>query len=300
VGRARPSGIIAGMNPCTVELRAGSLRLALRADLGGAIAGLWHGATPVLRSVEPAALSTARASGCFPLVPYSNRIGSRRFHWQGQDHHLAANFDDSPHALHGVAWQRPWTVASCSPTQADLRYRHIPDADWPFAFDVSQRFELAPAGLTAHLAITNQAARPQPVGLGWHPNFPKRANARLDIEVNERWNCDASQLPTQPVAHPGIHAAVTDLALDHCFGGWQAPALIRDDALALRLSSSLPRLVVYTPPSLAFYAVEPVSHVNNAIQMADPAAHGLRTLAPGATFEAWMQLDVLPLETPEI
>ena len=283
------------MNSSTVELRADRLRLALRPDVGGAIAGLWHGDTPVLRSLEPAALTTARASGCFPLVPYSNRVGHCRFRWQGQDHPLAANFKDSPHALHGVAWQRPWAVVSRRAAQATLQYRHAPDADWPFAFDVSQRLELTPAGLTAHLAITNRDDRAQPVGLGWHPNFPKRAQARLDIEVNQRWDSDAGKLPTQAVAQEGIHSVVADLDLDHCFGGWQGPALIRDDVLALRLTSSLPYLVVYTPPTLPFFAVEPASHVNNAIQMADPAAHGLRTLAPGATFEAWMQLEITEL-----
>jgi aldose 1-epimerase len=242
-------------------------------------------------------LTSAGASGCFPLVPYSNRIGHCAFRWQGRDHRLAANFEGSPHVLHGVAWQRPWTVLSVDANQVTLQYRHTPDdrgpaTDWPFAFDVSQRFALTEAGLSAHLAVTNRADQPQPAGLGWHPNFPLRAQARLDIDVSLRWDSDASKLPTRPVAQAGIHSAVSDLDVDNCFGGWQGAALIRDEALDVRLSASLPYLVVYTPPNLPFYAVEPVSHVNNAIQMADPAAHGLRTLAPGATFEAWMQIDI--------
>ena len=155
-----------------LELHAGDLRLALRADLGGAIAGLWRGATPVLRSTEPADLTAVRGSGCFPLVPYSNRLGHRRFQWQGQDHTTAANFPDSPHTLHGVAWLRPWEVLSAGASAAELAYRHTPDADWPFAFDVRQRFELEPGRLTLRLALTNRAAQPQPVGLGWHPYFP--------------------------------------------------------------------------------------------------------------------------------
>jgi aldose 1-epimerase len=35
-----------------------------------------------------------------------------------------------------------------------------------------------------------------------------------------------------------------------------------------------------------------VSHVSNAIHMADPAAHGLRTVAPGESCEATMNLEV--------
>ena len=51
------------------ELHAGALRLALRPDLGGAVAGLWHGTTPILRSSEPAALSAVREAAMYPLVP---------------------------------------------------------------------------------------------------------------------------------------------------------------------------------------------------------------------------------------
>jgi hypothetical protein len=38
-----------------------------------------------------------------------------------------------------------------------------------------------------------------------------------------------------------------------------------------------------------------VSHVPNAIHMADAFTHGLRQVAPGESVEAWMQLDVAVL-----
>ena len=58
------------------------------------------------------------------------------------------------------------------------------------------------------------------------------------------------------------------------------------------MRSSLPYLVVFTPQTKPYYCVEPVSHVSNAIHMADPLAHGLRKLAPGESFEASMTLAV--------
>ena len=273
-------------------MRAGDLRLALRADLGGAVAGLWFGEFPVLRSGEATDLASARQSGCYPLAPYSNRLGYRRFRWLGQDHTTASNFDDNPHSVHGVAWQRPWTVLSASATEAELGYTHAPDADWPFAFEVRQRFVLDAGALEVHLALSNRAATAQPVGLGWHPYFPKRPRSRLHIELTDRWDSDASGLPTRRVPQPGIDGDVSHLSFDNCFEGWRGAARIRDEKLSLRLSSSLPYLVVYTPEAKPYYCVEPVSHVSNAIHMADPAAHGLRTLAPQATFDAWMKLEI--------
>ena len=281
------------MSPSTVlELNAGALRLALRPDLGAAIAGLWFDGTRVLRSTEPGELQSSRPSGCYPLVPYSNRLGYRRFRWHGHDHTTAPNFDDSPHSVHGVAWQRPWSVVSATATDASLRYEHTPDAHWPFAFDVVQRFVLTPSALEAHFVFTNRAPEPQPVGLGWHPYFPKRTRSRLHIELSDRWESDPSGLPTRKVPQVGIDGDVAHLAFDHCFEGWRGAARIRDEKLSLKLTSSLPYLVVFTPDTKPYYCVEPVSHVSNAIHMADPAAHGLRSVAPGERFDAWMKLEV--------
>jgi aldose 1-epimerase len=288
-------GIIGRMStPSPLELRAGDLRLALRPDLGGSIAGLWMKDLPVLRSTAPAELASSRMSGCYPLAPYSNRLGYRRFRWLGQDHTTQPNFDDNPHSVHGVAWQRAWTVLSSSATEAVLRYQHSADAHWPFAFEVQQRFVLTATGLEVHLAFTNQATQPQPAGLGWHPYFPKRPHSRLHIELTERWESDASGLPTRRVPQAGIDGEVSHLSFDHCFEGWRNPARIRDEKMSLRLTSSLPYLVVFTPESKTYYCVEPVSHVSNAIHMSDPAAHGLQTVAPGATMDAWMKLEVAP------
>jgi len=282
------------MSNVPLELRAGDLRLALRPDLGGAIAGFWLGDTAVLRSTEATELSGARLSGCYPLVPYSNRLGYRRFRWLGHEHTTQPNFDEgNPHSVHGVAWQRPWSVLSSSAAAAELSYTHAADAHWPFAFEAQQRFVLSADALELQLSITNRADAPQPVGLGWHPYFPKRPRSRLHIELGERWDNDPSGLPTRRVPQPaGIDGDVAHLGFDNCFEGWKGPARIRDEKLSLRLTSSLPYLVVFTPATKPYYCVEPVSHVSNAIHMSDPPAHGLLALAPGATFEAWMKLEV--------
>jgi aldose 1-epimerase len=275
-----------------VELHAGDLRLALRPDLGACIAGLWRGDLPVLRSSEPQALASSRASGCYPLAPYSNRLGYRRFRWQGREYTTQPNFDDNPHSVHGVAWLQAWQVVEATATKATLRYRHVADAHWPFDFELDQHFELSEAALDLRFAFTNHAALAQPVGLGWHPYFPKRARSRLHIELTERWDNDATGLPVRRVAQPGIDADVAHLEFDNCFEGWRGAARLRDEKLSLRLTSSLPYLVVFTPQAKPYFCVEPVSHVSNAIHMADPLACGLKSVEPGQRLDAWMRLEV--------
>ena len=285
----------AGAADATFELHAGALRLAVRPDLGGSVAGLWHRETPILRSTEPTRLEKPRQSAMFPLLPYSNRLAYRRFRWRGHDYTTRPNFDDSPHSLHGVGWLRPWTIVSSSVLEVVLELKHGGDADWPFPFTARQYFSLSPESFGARLQFTNDAEGDQPVGLGWHPYFSRRSRSRLHIELSDRWDSDATKLPTRKVAQHGIDSDLSHLDFDHCFEGWRGPARIRDERFSLQLSSSLPYLVVYTPVDRDYFCVEPVSHVSNAIHMADPASHGLVALAPGATLEAWMKLDVAVL-----
>jgi aldose 1-epimerase len=274
------------------ELHAGALRLAVRADLGGAVAGLWHGETPILRSSEPGTLASAHAAAMFPLVPYSNRLGYRRFRWRGRDYTTRANVD-GPHSLHGVGWQRPWRIVASSALELVLELRHGGDADWPFPFTARQYLALDAASFSARLQLSNDGSEDQPAGLGWHPYFVKRARSRMHVELAHRWDSDATLLPTRKVAQHGIDSDLSHLDFDHCFDGWRGPARIRDERFSLQLASSLPYLVVYTPPERDYFCVEPVSHVSNAIHMAEPSAHGLVALAPGATLDAWMKLDVV-------
>jgi aldose 1-epimerase len=277
------------------ELHAGAMRLALRPDLGGCIAGLWHRDTPVLRSTPPAELNDARLSACFPLMPYSNRLGLRRFRWKGHDYTTLSNFDDPFHSLHGIGWMRPWEVISHSAVDIELRLVHRPDGHWPFAFEARQFYSIAPQSLHAQISITNIGEEAQPAGLGWHPYFPRRLRSRLHVDCSDRWDNDATGLPVRKVAQPGIDADVVHLGLDNVFEGWGGSARLRDEVLAVQLRSSLGYLVVYTPRDENWLCLEPVSHVSNAIHMADPVAHGLRELQAGERLDATMTLDMAVL-----
>ena len=114
-----------------------------------------------------------------------------------------------------------------------------------------------------------------------------------------RWRSRLLEVPALPdlptvaeLGHPEIDALIWYALFLPGATPRPIAARIRDETFSLQLSSSLEHLVVYTPQDKDFFCVEPVSHVSNAIHMADPLAHGLRSLAPGESTEAWMQLDV--------
>jgi len=274
------------------------LRCEIVPRLGAAIAGLWLDDIPVLRSSAGARLASVRESGSYPLVPYSNRIGQARLQWKGGSHALVANFPPEPHAIHGIGWQRPWAVMEAQAHFALLAFEHLPDAGWPFAFDCSQAFRLREDALEISLSLTSQAWQTAPFGLGWHPYFVKRPHSHLNFAATGRWEMGADKLPTHRMPNAGIDAGCATLDVDHCFDGCSGEVTLQDPLLHIRLSSSLQRLVVFTQPVRDFVAIEPVSHVNNAINMAaaDPLLRlqelGVELLEPGQTLSASMRIAV--------
>jgi aldose 1-epimerase len=243
--------------------------------LGGCIAGLWLGGVPVLRSSPTAQLTSARDAGSYPLV---------------------RNNGSEPHAIHGVGWQRAWEILDSDSDFALLAYSHRPDSGWPFAFDSSQTLRLRDGVLELTLSLTNQSQRPAPAGLGWHPYFVKRSRSRISFEATGRWEMGANKLPTERRPAHGLDAPCAFLDVDHCFDGWSGTVHLRDELLHTRVTSGLSRLVVFTNDTRDFVAIEPVSHVNNAMTLvnagADPAELGLAILQPGDSISAQMSIAV--------
>lgn len=280
-----------------LTLRCKELRCELKPALGGCIAGLWLGSEPVLRSTRAQDLHSVRQSASYPLVPFSNRVGHAQLLWAGTSHPLVKNFEPEPHAIHGIGWERPWSVLESSAQWALLSLEHKADSTWPFDFDASQAFKLEANALEMSLSITNQSPVSAPVGLGWHPYFVKRPGSRVVFESRGRWEMGPDNLPTHREPHTGLDADCSTLATDHCFDGWSGVVQLNDATLHTRVTSSLTRLVVFTTPERDSIAIEPVSHVNNAVNLmvhtgASAQDLGVCILQPGHTFSCEMRIEV--------
>ena len=280
-----------------IELVSETMRCHVAPEAGGSIMGLWRSEIPVLRSVSDAPYPPALDAGSYPLVPYSNRIDHGRFVWEGQAHALTASTVHPPHAIHGVGYQKPWRVRYQQDDMVVLALTHLADEHWPFSFEVTQQFLLSPTGLNLRMRIINLSDLTVPAGLGWHPNFVKRAGSHITFEANGRWEMGDDLLPTHRSASYGLDDDCASLAVDHCFDLWAGVVHLRDELLHSRISSDLNRLVVFTNPRQDIVAIEPVSHVNNALGLMTQTGVsaddlGLRLLAPGAVMNAEMNLIV--------
>lgn len=273
-----------------LALHHASLRCELAPWLGGGVSGLWVDDVPVLRCADPRHCDTADALGSYPLLPYSNRIGQGQLVWQDQTYQLQCNAHSEGHALHGIGWRRSWSVCLHEPARVVMQLRHHGDADWPFDFEAQQELVLDDTGLHLRLQLRNADHRQAPAGLGWHPYFVKRPGACVQFAAERRWDMGADMLPLGPQPHPGLDQCCDDLRVDHCFDGVQGGVSLQDELVQVRVHSDCPCLVVYTQPAMDAIAIEPVSHVNNALQWArardvSAAGLGIVSLAPGELLE---------------
>lgn len=280
----------------SLVLHHGAAKLALRPDIGGSVEGLWLGDLEIMRSVAPGTLANVKQSASYPFVPYSNRLAQAQLHWQGTTYPLNPNFAPEPHAIHGVGWRRTWAVKQVEADFAHLTFSHMADTasrgDWPFAFDAWQTFKLSDHSLEMALGMTNRSQHVAPSGLGWHPYFVKRSQSQLSFDAAGRWEMDAAKLPTTFSASGGLRCSGTTLDVDHCYDDWAGTVHLRDECMDVRITSALKRLVVYTTLARDSIAIEPVSHVNNAMNQANPTALGVQLLQPGQSYAASMTVEM--------
>jgi aldose 1-epimerase len=276
-----------------LTLKSGASSLVVAPEYGAALTGWMAAATPILRRALPQAsvAGDLDTMGCFPILPYCNRIGHARFHWRGTDYRLKRNFGDQPHSIHGVGWQRAWDVVEAGPRSASLALEHRPDPSWPFAFAATVSYGLMETALTIAIRLTNRHHGPAPAGIGVHPYFPKAHNPALRFKATGAWENGSDALPSRhgPVPADWSHTAprpVAESRLDHCFTGWDGTADIHAGSASLRIEASeaFRHLQVFTPSWADFFCVEPVSHVPDAVNRPDlPADQAMHILEPGAT-----------------
>jgi aldose 1-epimerase len=287
-----------------LTLRSGTNVIVVAPEHGAGVIGWMKGGTPLLRRAVPSAVvaGNPHTMGWFPLVPYCNRIGQGRFNWLGRDYHLAPNFGDNPHTIHGIGWQRAWTIDAVTDDHVTLGMHHDADPLWPFAFWAQIIYRVLPGSVIVTITVTNRHDTPAPAGIGLHPYFPKANEASLRFAAAGVWVNGPDLLPYQHGAiHPDWDHRTARLAaaerLDNCFTGWDGKADISAGpaSLGIEASGAFGNLQVFTPDWGDFFCAEPVTHIPDAINRPDlPAGQGMTALPTGGTLRGTIRLTLAP------
>ena len=280
-----------------IELVAGPWRARLRPEIGGCIAALDLGQTPVLRRMADNAEHPLDAA-CFPLVPYCNRIVQGRFRWGERAVAILPNLPGHPHPLHGTGWLAAWRVVRNDASSALLEHAHDGNEDWPWAFTAHQHVALDESGCTVRLMVQNRAPEPAPMGLGLHPYFRRSRSSTIAFEAKTMLGIDAEFLPDGS-RHAGDLLAcwsqgstLPATLVDHCFAGWSGSATITDEHGAITLRGfGAPHCHVYAPPAGDALCIEPVNHTPDALNRAQAE---MPLLPPGCAAGIAMRIEATP------
>ncbi|MEW5508648.1 aldose 1-epimerase [Pseudomonas antarctica] len=270
-----------------IELSDPLTHLTLAPALGGSIVNWSVRATgqPLLRHSDEHAVNTGLPGklGCYPLAPWSNRIAQGGFDNPNGWLALTANSLTDPLPIHGSAWQQAWHVVSQAADEVVLALR----CDTPFAYHAEQRFALRDGELSIALRVTHLAEQAAWHGLGLHPYLPRTSGTRLQAKAGQVWMSDASKLPTglAPVPQAWDFSTLNTLPeglVDNGFCQWDGHCRIEQPHLGYTLecrATGADYFLLYCPPGLAFFCIEPVSHPVNAHHL--PGRPGLRLLEQG-------------------
>ena len=158
-----------------------------------------------------------------------------------------------------------------------------------------------------------------PSGIGMHPFFPKSPMMEMQFAAKAVWQNDDRMLPVERTDVPSEwnfrdHHPVSALTVDNCFAEWSGHATLvwpeRDWELRIAADSVFGHLVVFTSPARDSIAIEPITHANNALNLAadrDDSGPGvgpdvgpdvgLVVLAQGETLSGSFTMTPVPLET---
>ena len=193
--------------------------------------------------------------GSFVMAPWPNRIANGRFAFEGAEHHLPVK--PGHHALHGVAFDRPWAVDRATNDECVMSL--ILDDRWPWRGEIRQHLDLRfPGGLRQTIEVRAAPGERFPAGCGWHPWFRREIagnDVRLFVGADRRCELADDMIPTGTLLdvdreHDLRHfERLTHQRLDDCYLLARAPMRMRWGNIELRiapLTTDTPYAVVYT------------------------------------------------------
>lgn len=238
---------------------------------------------PLLRTA-PDDSADALSSGCYPLVPFGNRVKGNCFSFEGRDYAFTANTEWDPHYLHGEGWKAEWSVAKQSEEEVELTFSHE-GGHTPYRYQARQRFTLSDNGLEMSLTVTNLGAAAMPFGLGWHPYFPLTPDTTLFAPAKTFWTEVEGWLPGEATDIPSDLDFSTPAHLPHRwvnngFENWSGEALVswpeRHTDLHLTADPLFKHAFVFVSDqsfdpdfNRDYFCFEPMSHLANGHNMPD-------------------------------
>ncbi len=272
----------------------------------------------VLRPTPDESRAVAPDTSSYPLIPWSNRIRDGLLLWSGRTHRLRP-WPGMTTPMHGTAFEFPWDVAEADAHRVSLLFdsRPLTGVNFPWDFSATIEYRLDDDRLVISTTVANVDDEAFPVGFGHHPYFVRRPladgtavgpEAELMVACSSAYPLDNALAtgPSIPVdARVDFRArrALGKAFVDDCLTG-RSPgpaAIIRYPGVAelvMEADEIFSHVVVYIPTGQGFFAVEPVTHANDALTLHARGVPdlGVRKLDPGQTIDGTFSLVAAALD----
>lgn len=159
-----------------VELRSGDYHafVTLR---GAALRILRMGGRDLVVPFEPdGGIPDYRGVIC---APWPNRLADGRYRWEGRDMQVPINEAGRNTALHGLVFDRLWSPIQQDGSAVILQTSIFPDDGYPFALNLTVRYQLSPDGFEGTVTAVNPGSITTPYGVCPHP-YLVAGNSPLD------------------------------------------------------------------------------------------------------------------------
>ena len=199
------------------------------------------------------------------LAPWANRLDEQAFYANGKRYPFDMELGNVNGAIpiHGFMTRTDqWQVieektdgkAAWVSARLDTSKQSAWMKQWPFAHTIDVTYRLQDGTLEVLTKVTNNAAEPMPVSLGWHPYYQLTDSPReewtVSIPARSWWRLDYRKVPTgvvDPVEKifPGGKGALKDYNLDDVFADLvrdsqgRATAVPRDESSSSRSARDL-------------------------------------------------------------
>ena len=209
------------------------------------------------------------------LAPWANRLDEQAFYANGKRYPFDMELGNVTGAIpiHGFMTRTDqWQVieektdgkAAWVSARLDTSKQAAWMKQWPFAHTIDVTYRLQDGTLEVLTKVTNNAAEPMPVSLGWHPYYQLTDSPReewtVSIPARSWWRLDYRKVPTgvvDPVEKifPGGKGALKDYNLDDVFADLvrdsqgRATAVLKGRKQQLEISQgpNYKALVIYSP-----------------------------------------------------
>lgn len=258
-------------------------------NLGASLQELTLNGHQIIKDLSPLTYNNTYASSI--LFPFANRIKDGHYTFNGKAYQFEINQKEENNALHGLVYDKPFTVIDQKATQdkasVKLLYNQTNHSvGFPYTFSLLLEYTLTKNSINLNASIKNTGPEAFPFTIGWHPYFSSDNlyNSYLKFESNKTLVFDDRNITIDKTnIEPFNEFKIEDKNLDDCFvlNSNEIHFFTPNYNFLMTSSETDNFLQLYTPPHANTIAIEPTTGVSDSFNN----GIGLKILDPQTFYE---------------